>query len=239
MNLETWLWIGTIGMLLGVVALYLALVGNKSERDEGDYMSHFYVPLIAFTLYLLMAVGAGAMTTSTGRQFYFARYVDWSFTTPLLLYSLASSGLRGTGVNRPGLIAGLLGADVYMIATGFVAGLTDVPAIKWSFYFSSCVSFLAIYVLLYGPIRKLALTGPRGALYTKKANFLSLVWFFYPVVFLLGQEGIKYWSATADAALFAILDLVAKVAYGLYAVSLAKQVTSPADYTPSMARTAV
>ena len=88
MNIETWLWVGTIGMLLGMVLLYLPLLSNKSEHEEGDMIAHFYVPMIAFTLYLLMALGAGALTTSTGRVFYFGRYIDWTFTTPLLLYSL-------------------------------------------------------------------------------------------------------------------------------------------------------
>ncbi len=240
MTVETWLWIGTIGMLLGTVPLYFALVSNKSEYDEGDYMAHFYVPLIAFTLYLLMALGAGAMHTSIGRVYYFGRYVDWTFTTPLLLYSLVVSGLKGTGVKRNGLLIGLLGADVYMIATGFIAGLTDNPTVKWSFYICSCVSFLAIYALLFGPYKKLTAAGQHGSTYVKKAGFLSIVWFAYPVVFLFGQEGLRYWSATWDATFFTILDLTAKVAYGLWAVSLAKQsAAASGDFDRTVAATAV
>ena len=240
MGVQTWLWIATIGMLLGAVPLYFALVSNKSEYDEGDHIAHFYVPMIAFTLYLLMALGAGAMLTSTGRVYYFGRYIDWAITTPLLLYSLVASGMKGTGLKRSGLLAGLLGADVYMIATGFVAGLSDNPTVKWTFYTCSCFAFLAIYGILFGPYRKLTATGPNGASFIKKSTVLSAVWFAYPVVFLIGQEGIRAWSATADAACFAILDLVAKIAYGLWAVSLAKQsAKASGDFSPSVARTAV
>ena len=180
MTVQTWLWIGTVGMLLGMVLLYFPLLSNRSEREEGDLVSHFYVPLIAFTLYLLMALGAGALTTSTGRVFYFGRYIDWTFTTPLLLWSLVSNGLQGTGIKRPALVWGLLGADVYMIATGFVAGLTDNLTVKWSFYITSCISFIAIYALLFGPFKKLTATGPNGADYMKKATVLSLLWLAYP-----------------------------------------------------------
>ena len=225
MNVQTWLWIGTVGMLLGMVRLYFPLLSNRSEREEGDLVSHFYVPLIAFTLYLLMALGAGALTTSTGRVFYFGRYIDWTFTTPLLLWSLVSNGLQGTGIKRPALVWGLLGADVYMIATGFVAGLTDNLTVKWSFYITSCISFIAIYALLFGPLKKLTATGPNGADYMKKATVLSLLWLAYPIVFIIGQEGLRIWSATADATLYTILDLTAKVVYGLWAVSLAKKAT--------------
>jgi bacteriorhodopsin len=239
MAVETWLWIGTIGMLLGAVILYFALVSNKSLRDEGDYQSHFYVPLIAFTLYLLMALGAGALVTSTGRVYYFARYIDWSITTPLLLYSLVTSGLHGTGIKRPALVVGLLGADVYMILTGFVAGLSDNPSVKWTFYICSCAAFIAIYGLLFGPFKKLTATGPHASTYMKKAMFLSAIWFAYPVVFLIGQEGFRIWSATWDAVFFTLLDLIAKVVYGVWAVSLAKKsAIAENDYSPSVARTA-
>ncbi len=232
-GVEAWLWIGVVGMLIGFVLLYFPLISNKVNRDEPDLVSHFYVPLIAFTLYLLMALGGGIMTTATGRVFYYGRYIDWAFTTPLLLFSLVSAGLLGTGVKRPGLIVGLLGADVYMIATGFVAALTDNPNLKWSFYLCSCLGFVAIYGLLLGPFRKLTALGPQGADYNKKMVTLGALWFAYPIVFLFGQEGLRLWSPVYDAAFFTILDVTAKVVYGLWAVSLAKKSSAslPADYT--------
>jgi bacteriorhodopsin len=241
MSVDTWLWIGTVGMLLGAVLLYFPLLSNKSEREEGDLVSHFYVPLIAFTLYLLMALGAGALKTSTGREFYFGRYIDWTFTTPILLWSLVSSGLQGTGVKRNALVVGLLAADIYMIVTGFVAGLTDNMTVKWSFYITSCIAFLAIYGLLFGPFRRLTAGGPNGNDYIKKASVLSIVWLAYPIVFIIGQEGLRLWSPEVDAVCFTVLDLTAKVAYGLWAVSLAKksEVKFADNYNPSVAQTAV
>jgi bacteriorhodopsin len=241
MSVETWLWIGTAGMLAGAVLLYFPLLSNKVGREEGDLVSHFYVPLIAFTLYLLMALGAGAMTTSTGRVFYFGRYIDWTITTPLLLWSLVTSGLQGTSIKRPALIFGLLGADVYMIATGFVAGLTDNMTVKWSFYITSCIAFIAIYGLIFGPFRKLINLGPNASDFVKKASVLSLVWFAYPIVFIFGQEGLRLWSAQVDAACFTILDLTAKVLYGLWAVSLMKKSERKfaENYSPLVARTSV
>jgi bacteriorhodopsin len=238
-TIHLWLWIGTIGMLIGAVLLYFAMASNKSEREEGDLVSHFYVPLIAFALYLLMALGVGSLTTSIGRVFYFGRYIDWTFTTPLLLWSLVNTGLQGTGIKRPALVWGLLGADVYMILTGFVAGLTDNMTVKWCFYITSCFAFLAVYGLLFGPFKRLTATGPNGADYMKKAATLSLLWLAYPIVFILGQEGIRYWSGDVDAIAYTILDLTAKVAYGLWAVSLAKKaLTRTPDY-PTTARATI
>ncbi len=235
---DAWLWIGAGGMLIGWVLLLLPLASNKVERDESDLMAHFFVPLIAFTLYLLMALGGGHLVTGIGRTYYYGRYIDWIVTTPLLLYSLVTSGLQGTGIKRTGMLVGLLGADVYMILTGFVAGLTDRPSLKWSFYACSCASFLAIYALLFGPYKKLTATGPHGADFAKKAVVLSAIWLAYPIVFLLGQEGARAWPPIVDAVLFTILDLLAKVAYGLWAVGMAKKSSAALPADLDVARTA-
>jgi bacteriorhodopsin len=74
---------------------------------------------------------------------------------------------------------------------------------------------------------------PEGSDYVKKATVLSVIWFFYPVVFIIGQEGLRLWSPLVDAVLFTSLDLIAKVAYGLWAVSLAGK-RDPAQQTISV-----
>ena len=220
MTVQLWLWIGVVGMSIGLVLLFFPMQKNKSVSEQGDSIAHFLVPMIAMTLYLLMALGHGSVTLPSGRVFYFARYIDWTITTPLLLLSLVSGAVKGHKHKRGALIAGLVLSDVYMIATGLVAGWTDDPTLKWWFYVLSCLSFLAIYALLFGPFRELSLTSPDGALYRKKAFVLAAVWFAYPIVFLVGQEGLRLWSPVVDAVLFTCLDLIAKVVYGLWAVSM-------------------
>lgn len=232
MTVQLWLWIGTIGMSLGMIALFFPMQKNRSLSEEGDSIAHFLVPMIAMTLYLLMSLGHGSVLLPSGRVFYYGRYIDWSITTPLLLLSLVSGAVRGQKHKRGALIAGLVLSDVYMIATGLVAGWTDDPALKWWFYGLSCLSFLAIYALLFGPFKVLSQSSPEGAIYRKKAIALGAVWFAYPIVFLIGQEGLRLWSPVIDAALFTILDLVAKVAYGLWAVSMVQHTGRVEDELP-------
>ena len=226
MTVAFWLWTGTIGMSIGLVLLFFPMQKNKSVSEQGDSIAHFMVPLTAMTLYLLMALGYGTALRPSGRLFYYARYIDWSITTPLLLLSLVSGAVQGHTRKRGALIAGLVLSDVYMIATGFVAGWTDDPTLKWWFYGLSCLSFLAIYGMLFGTFMELSKTSPNGALYRKKVVALAGVWFFYPIVFLFGQEGLRLWSPVIDAVLFTCLDLIAKVAYGLWAVSMVQSTGS-------------
>lgn len=232
MTVQLWLWIGVFGMSLGLVLLFFPMQKNKSVSEQGDSIAHFLVPMIAMTLYLLMALGHGSVTLPSGRIFYYARYIDWSITTPLLLLSLVSGAVEGHRRKRGAMIAGLVLSDVYMIATGLVAGWTDDPTLKWWFYAVSCLSFIAIYALLFGPFRELSLSSPKGEAYRKKSVVLAGLWLAYPIVFLLGQEGLRLWSPVLDAVLYTCLDLLAKVAYGLWAISLVQHTGSVEEELP-------
>jgi bacteriorhodopsin len=61
---------------------------------------------------------------------------------------------------------------------------------------------------------------------------LSIVWFAYPLVFIIGQEGLRMWSPLYDAIFFTCLDLIAKVLYGLWAVSMVKSKDSVHNSLP-------
>ncbi len=219
-------------MAIGQFLLFFPMQKNKSVDEEGDSICHFFVPLVAMTLYLLMALGYGQAHLAAGRTFYFGRYIDWTITTPLLLLSLVSAAVKAQREKRGALIAGLLASDVYMIVTGLVAGWTDDPTLKWWFYALSCLSFIAIYGLLWGPFKRLSESSPDGKKYVKKAAVLSIVWFAYPIVFIIGQEGLRLWSPLYDAILFTCLDLIAKVLYGLWAVSMVKTTDPGRDALP-------
>ena len=232
MTVQLWLWIGVFGMSIGLLLLFFPMQKNKSVSEQGDSIAHFLVPVVAMTLYLLMALGHGSVLLQSGRVFYFGRYIDWAITTPLLLLSLVSGAVEGHRHKRGAMIAGLVLSDVYMIVTGLVAGWTDDPTLKWWFYAVSCLAFLAIYTLLFGPFRTLSLSSPKGEAYRKKSLVLSAIWLAYPIVFLIGQEGLRLWSPVIDAVLFTCLDLLAKVAYGLWAVSMVQHTGAVEDELP-------
>ena len=219
-------------MSIGLLLLFFPMQKSKSVSEQKDTIAHFIVPMIAMTLYLLMALGHGSVTLASGRTFFFARYIDWTITTPILLFSLTSSAVHGHLPKRHGLIAGLLISDVYMIVTGLVAGWTEDPALKWWFYILSSLAFVGIYGLLWGPFRKLSETSSEGWMFRKKLPVLSLIWLVYPFVFLIGQEGFRLWSSLVDATLFTSVDLIAKVIYGLWAISLLKKTKDVSEELP-------
>lgn len=218
------MWVGAIGMALGAAAL--AVVGKKRTQDEeGHTALHVIVPLIAALAYFSMATRQGTIRLPSGREFLFARYVDWSVTTPLLLLGLAMTALHGAH-RRRGLVAAMLGADVLMILTGLFFAMSDATGPKWTWYLISCGAFVAVCATLFGPLRREARArdAARSSAYGRNLLLLTGLWLLYPIVDLLGDSGTKVWGPVVTTAVLTILDLLAKVVYGFLATAGTKKI---------------
>ena len=66
----------------------------------------------------------------------------------------------------------------------------------------------------------------RANVYKLNTLLLTVLWLLYPVFVILGPDGLGYWSALLTTAVVVILDLVAKVAYGLLAMVGSKKITT-------------
>jgi len=224
---STWLWIGTIGMALGAVAIIG--LGNKAEGRHHVTASAF-VCIIAACAYFAMASKQGIHTfTDNGgveRTVYYARYLDWLFTTPLLLIGLVTVALpRLTstlqGRDRNALVAGVVGADILMIVTGLIGSLSRETHTRWVWYIISCAFFVVVLYMIAGPIRAAAAERSAGhaALYTRLLGILTVLWFIYPIIWAIGTEGAGKLGLSSEIAIFAVVDLLAKVGFGILLVS--------------------
>jgi bacteriorhodopsin len=214
-------------MALGAVAIIG--LGNKSESRHHVTASAF-VCIIAACAYFAMASKQGIHTfTDNGgveRTVYYARYLDWLLTTPLLLIGLVTVALpRLTstldGRDRNALVAGVIGADVMMIITGLAGSLSREHHTRWVWYVISCAFFLVVLYMIAGPIRAAAAerSAEHAALYTKLLGILTVLWFVYPIIWAVGTEGADKVGLSTEVAIFAIVDLAAKVGFGILLVS--------------------
>ena len=242
---QTWLWIGTAGMALGALGIQVVGHGMKESHHR---VTSFFVCAVAACLYLLMAQGQGDIIVTkasltltplgvgadiTAKLVYFARYIDWVITTPLLLIGLVTVGLKPlTGGGEPareriGLVAGIVGADILMILTGLFGALSLDSTHKYVWFIVSCGFFLAVLALVWGPVRASAAAqgAETASLYNKLLGILTVLWFIYPVLWILGTEGTSTISLNTEVAVFTIIDLTAKVGFGLLLVTGIKKMT--------------
>jgi bacteriorhodopsin len=77
-------------------------------------------------------------------------------------------------------------------------------------------------------VRKAAQDIGVGALYDKLAGLLTALWFVYPVLWVIGTEGTGAISLKSEVAVFAVIDLMAKVGFGLMLVTGVRSLASKA-----------
>ena len=217
-DIHTWFWIGAALMAVGMM-FFLVMGLADGPGHENHFTTSFFINMIAATTYLAMALGLGYATKADGSVFYYARYIDWILTTPLLLLNLAMVATFNVG-RKSALVAGIIGLDVFMIGTGLIAAMTTGTT-KWVFYFLSCVAFLAVIVLIWGVLRAEAakLTRQELSVYNRATSLLTFLWLLYPVVWAVGTEGLSMVSLGMEAMLYMILDVSAKLGFGLVLLS--------------------
>ncbi|GHO81724.1 rhodopsin [Ktedonobacter sp. SOSP1-85] len=214
----TVLWVTSLLMILCTLVFTYRSFRARTEIKHFYYLTAL-ITLIAATLYMTMASGYGGIGLN-GKVILFGRYIDWVITTPLLLMNLALIALPRNFPSRLAVIGTMIAADVYMIVSGLGASLIR-SNFRWAFFAVSCAGFLAV---LYFIVVKLTpeanvRSGPVQRHYSTLAIMLIALWVCYPIVWILGTEGFGVISLLPEVILYAILDILAKGAFGFVLLS--------------------
>ncbi|WP_276300151.1 bacteriorhodopsin [Halorussus lipolyticus] len=209
------LWITAAAMGVGTIILYIK--GRNMDTDEGreHAVVSIFIPAIAATMYLAMALGFGVSRISLvgGEEqlVFWGRYADWVITTPLLLLDLALFA----GADRE-TIGTLLGLDVMMIVTGFFAASSAQPVNRYVWWAVSTGAFVVILYAIFTKLPKFASAygDERASSLGTLRNLLAVLWFVYPLLWLVGTEGASVVPLGVETVGYAVLDVTAKVVFG-------------------------
>jgi len=219
------LWV--VCALMGLTSLVFYYLASRVPVQKRLF--HFITSLlttVAFLSYFAMATGDGVtfhtvstkensshtIVEITRRQVYWARYVDWSITTPLLLLDLALlAGLSGYSI----LVT--ITADVIMILTGLFASFANSKTQKWGWYAIGCLSYLTvIYQLAYKGRKAVANRDNQTRSFFGAISLFTLIlWTVYPIVWGFAQ-GARIASVDGEIITYAVLDLLTKAVFGLW-----------------------
>ena len=235
---ESSLWVGTAGMFVGMLYFIAKGWGEENERLQEFFIVTIFIAAIAFVNYLAMALGYGVTEVMVGgeaKTIYWARYTDWLITTPLLLIDLGL--LAGATRNE---LATLVGLDVAMIGTGAVATLTGdgagaigalgAEAQRLVWWGVSTGFLLVLLYFLFGSLtdKAAALGGQTASKFKTLRNLIVVVWLVYPVWWLVGTEGLGAIGLGVETAGFVVLDLTAKIGFGIILLSSREALTGMA-----------
>ncbi|KAI1822049.1 hypothetical protein F4861DRAFT_532542 [Xylaria intraflava] len=219
------LWVVCVVMGVTSLAFYLMATRVPVQKRVFHIITAF-VTTFAFLSYYAMATGSGigihtiilkenkhrVVTEIVKRQVYWARYVDWSLTTPLLLLDLALlAGINGASI----LI--LMVSDVIMILAGLFAANSHDQAQGWGWYAFACIAFLnIIYQLGYKGRRVLSTKDNKTRAFVGAISvFTLIIWALYPIIWGIG-DGARKMSVDGEIIAYAVLDLLAKPVFGFW-----------------------
>lgn len=204
-------------MALGFL-LFFAWRRDPRWVPQYEYALAMFIPAWSGLAYLSMALGQGE-TELFGRTVYFARYLDWTVTTPLLVLALGLTAMvhdRKDGT----LLAAMVGADVVMILCGLIADFSPEP-VRFVWYALGVAAFLALLALVWGPLqRRAASRGPKlYEVWRRPAQLLTALWVIYPTVWLLSPSGLGLIGDTASVLLFVVVPIISKVGWSILDLS--------------------
>jgi len=214
-------------MALSSLAFY-AMAFRVPVQKRMFHILTAFITTFAFISYFAMASGDGISANKIVqtishkvvpdtqeiiyRDVYWARYVDWSVTTPLLLLDLSlMAGLSGANI----LIA--IVADIIMILTGLFAAYGNNDGQKWGWYTIACIAYLVI-------IYQLALNGSQAvsgkdnktkAFYAAISGFTLILWTVYPIIWAVA-DGARVANLDTEIIAYAVLDILAKPVFGFW-----------------------
>merc|ERR1711990_525323 len=175
----------------------------------------FGVTAIASLAYLTMACGYGVYYRGfDGREFFYARYVDWAFTTPLQLLDII--GFAGAPDDTA---MWLLGMDFLMIASGLIGAFLEGSE-KYYFWFLGMCMFMPILHALFAGLKASAATKSPACqkVFGQISMLTAISWSAYPIVWILA-EGTGRISPDTEAIMYTTLDILAKSVFGFLIVS--------------------
>jgi bacteriorhodopsin len=207
------LWIAFFGLFIPTVYFYNAAMQMKSGQRYFHVLT-MMITAIASLAYLTMATGYGVTTIEGGRPFLYARYIDWTLTTPLMLLDLC--GLAGAGLDTTVMLVGL---DILMIVAGVIGAFVPGQN-KYLFFLFGMVVFMPIIYFLSVTLKaKAKETGEAAsAVFNKTASLTVFTWSAYPVVWVLA-EGMGVLSPDMECIVYTALDITAKSFFGFLIVN--------------------
>ena len=179
-----------------------------------------FICMVASLAYLTMATGNGFITRCCdGRSFYYARYIDWTITTPLMLWELSRLAQDfNVTVTDDTEFYYLVFLDILMVISGLIGGLM-CNSDKWALFGFSMLCFIPIMKQLCDwDTDNVGNDADIQKKYRSARNITIGAWSVYPLIWIL-SEGTGVLSANGEAIAYTVLDVIAKSFFGWIVVS--------------------
>ena len=230
-------WGGVVGMALGIAVIGGFLRSSRRE-DVSHGVLHLAVCAIGVFAYYSLVVDRTAVHAGD-RVFYLSHYVYWILTQPLLFVGVALVALPplsnpGDRRLRASLFGGLAGAATAWTSGALFQAWARTSGERWAWFALSAAGVAALLWQLWFPVRHQGdiKGGEHVRDFKLLATLLTALALAYQLVWLVGEAGLRYWSATTDVRAFLILDLLSDVGLGVLSLALIERLSKHVPAEP-------
>lgn len=215
------LWVAFAIFLVSTVA-FVGLGFSTAKKNRIFHHFSAVVALVATLSYYALATGSGYRFVFQGlrfiqgrevavfRQVAYARFIDATLTTPLLLLELSFVA----GLPRVD-IAGIAVANEAMVITQLIASFLPQNKTVWGWYAFSWIFLIYIVwnLLWLGRQTSRLQASHIPGLYTGFSSIIVLLWVLYSVALVL-SDATSIINTDVEIIVYAVLDVVAKAGFG-------------------------
>ena len=212
-------------VLMGAGALLFTLWSrNPKGVPAHEYAVAIFIPIWSGLAYFATLTGQGVADFG-GREVYFARYLDWVVTTPLLVLALFWTATFRAGTKRYTLAGMLIGAQIVMILSGLIADLSDSSALRTLWFLIGCAALVAVFWIFWGPLRAVAARqgDDLARVYRIAATYLTIQWCLYPVIVYAGPSHAGLIDRPVETWLLVIVPFFSKVGFSAVDLGLLRR----------------
>ncbi len=189
--------------IFGIATVMFVLLSFRPGANEFLSFVDIIVAFVTTISYVLMALGFLTVTSIFGEPIYWSRWLFYMASCSLLTVSVVVI-LRHT---QPVTLVKIPILTMLVMFCGFLAAfITGIE--RWWFFAFSSIAYIALLITLFKDV-------PREGINSQLMWFIIIFWSLFPLVFLLAPTGFGLITTLIATILYAALDVITKLIYGL------------------------
>ncbi|MFX1509894.1 MAG: bacteriorhodopsin [Promethearchaeota archaeon] len=197
--------------IFGLATVMFTILSLRSGAHEFLSFVDILVAFVTTISYVVMALGFAMVTSSFGEPIYWSRWLFYMASCSLLTVSVTVI-LKQT---RSVTLVKIPILTMLVMFCGFLAAfITGIE--RWWFFAFSSIAYVALLITLFrGMLRE--------GINSQLMWFIIISWSLFPLVFILAPTGFGLLTTLISVILYAALDVITKILYGLIIFFRVKQ----------------
>ncbi len=189
--------------IFGLATVMFTILSLRSGAHEFYSFVDIMVAFITTISYVIMALGFAVVTAGNGEPVYWSRWLFYMASCSFLTVSVAMV-LRRT---QPVALVKIPILTMVVMFCGFLAAFF-IGIERWWFFVFSSIAYVALLITMFRGIS-------REGMNSQLMWFIIIFWSLFPVVFILAPTGFGLITTFIAVILYAALDVITKIIYGL------------------------